>query len=55
MLMFDTPDAFDDYPPLLFIRIMEKTSDYPDITADFLELPEGPPDSTLLPDPGLFY
>ena len=55
MLMLETPDAFDDWPPKLFIRFNENARDCPETTADFFELPDGPPASTLLPDPGLFY
>lgn len=51
-LIFETPDVFDDRPQgILFI---EKARDYLDITPEFFDFPEGP-DSTLLPEPGLFY
>ena len=53
--MLETPEAFDDWPPKPCILLIEKAKDYPEMTADFLEFPEGPPpDSTLLPEPGLF-
>lgn len=59
--MFETPEVLDDCPPRLFMRFMEKAIDRLEMTPDTLELtpetfelPEGP-DSTLDPDPGLFY
>jgi hypothetical protein len=53
MLKFDTPDVLELYPPALPILLRLKAIDFLDNTPETLELPEGP-DSTLLPEPGLF-
>jgi hypothetical protein len=49
----ETPEVFE-LCPRLFILFIEKAMEFLDTIGDCFELPEGPPDSTLLPEPGLF-